>query len=154
MNLIKKYYKDLDWCVITPYDAQRAAITAAIKTAGVERHDHVYNVDSFQGHEALYIIVSTVRTSSAGFLKSLNRMNIMLTRCKAGLVIVTQRAFLHNPTGGKRTLLGKLAEHWEDRIGASVVWADTMDVAGERASLPGAAGRNTCLGSSVETLMG
>ncbi|KAI0737252.1 P-loop containing nucleoside triphosphate hydrolase protein [Daedaleopsis nitida] len=49
VNLVKKYYKDLDWCVITPYDAQRAAITAALKTAGVQRHDYVYNVDSFQG---------------------------------------------------------------------------------------------------------
>ncbi|KAI0737251.1 hypothetical protein C8Q80DRAFT_1214420 [Daedaleopsis nitida] len=74
-------------------------------------------------------------------------MNVMLTRCKAGLVIVTQRAFLHNTAGGKRTLLGKLAEHWEDRVGASVAWADAMDVAGERASLPGVPGRNAHLGT-------
>ena len=77
-----------------------------------------------------------MRTSGAGFLKSLNRMNVMLTRCQAGMVIVTQRGFLRNPRSGKKTLLGKLAEHWEQRVGACVAWADAMEVADERATLP------------------
>ena len=54
------------------------------------------------------------------------------------MVIVTQRGFLHNPRSGKKTLLGKLAEHWEQRVGARVAWADAMEVASGRASLPGA----------------
>ncbi|RPD58061.1 P-loop containing nucleoside triphosphate hydrolase protein [Lentinus tigrinus ALCF2SS1-7] len=49
VNIAKTYYKNAHFCVITPYDAQRAAISAALKAAGVARHEHVYNVDSFQG---------------------------------------------------------------------------------------------------------
>ncbi|KAI0800446.1 AAA domain-containing protein, partial [Fomes fomentarius] len=130
-----------DFCIITPYDPQRGAITAALKAANVKRWEHVYNVDSFQGHEAPYIIVSAVRTTKAGFLRSLNRLNVMLTRCKQGMVLVTQRAFLLN--GGKNTLLGKLAEHWEKKVGQKAAWADAMEVADGRASLPGAPGRGT-----------
>ncbi|KAI0712806.1 hypothetical protein C8T65DRAFT_543344, partial [Cerioporus squamosus] len=63
-------------------------------------------------------------------------LNVMLTRCKAGMVLVTQRAFLHN--AGKSTLLGELAEHWESRVGMRLAWADAMEVADGRASLPGA----------------
>ena len=42
---------------------------------------------------------------------------VMPTRCQARMVIVTQRAFLHNANTGKKTLLGTLAEHWEKRVG-------------------------------------
>lgn len=88
----------------------------------------------FVGHESPIIIVSAVRTTSAGFLTSHNRMNVMLTRCKQGMVVVTQRAFLRN--GGRDTLLGKLAEHWEKKIGEKNTWADAMEVADGRAKLP------------------
>ncbi|RPD58062.1 hypothetical protein L226DRAFT_427385, partial [Lentinus tigrinus ALCF2SS1-7] len=63
-------------------------------------------------------------------------LNVMLTRCKAGMVLVTKRIFLHN--AGQKTLLGKLAKHWEDRVGMQVAWADAMEVADGRVSLPGA----------------
>ncbi|RDX43249.1 hypothetical protein OH76DRAFT_1324240, partial [Lentinus brumalis] len=63
-------------------------------------------------------------------------LNVMLTRCQKGMVLVTQRAFLHNP--GKSTLLGELAEHWETRVGMNIAWADAMEVAGGQANLPGA----------------
>ena len=71
-------------------------------------------------------------------MKSLNRMNVMLTRCQAGMVIVTQRAFVHNASTGKKTLLGTLAGHWEKRVGLAGAWADAMEVADGRANLPGA----------------
>ena len=88
------------------------------------------------GHEADYIILSVVRTDKPGFLGFLNRMNVMLTRCKKGMVIVTQRAFL---TGaGRHTLLGKLSANWEEQDGPSV-WRDAMDVVNRRPALPGLA---------------
>ena len=90
------------------------------------------------GHEAPYIIVSAVRTSGAGFMKSLNRMNVMLTRCQAGMVIVTKRAFLHHTSTGKKALLGALAEHWQKRVGPADAWADAMEVADGRTNLPSA----------------
>ncbi|KAI0800454.1 P-loop containing nucleoside triphosphate hydrolase protein [Fomes fomentarius] len=141
VNIVKKYYNNKKYCIITPYDPQRGAITAALKAAGVEGWEEVYNVDSFQSHEAPYVIVSVVRTNSPGFLKSLHRLNVMLTRCQQGMVIVSQRAFLHN--GGKKTLVGKLAEHWEKKVGEKAAWADAMQVAEGRASLPGAPGKSS-----------
>ena len=94
------------------------------------------------------MIVSVVRTTAPGFLKSLNRMNVMLTRCQAGMVVVTSRAFLCGPA--KRTLLGKLAEHWGTLAGAAgsgpggdsdAAWVDAMRVAEGKARLPSANGR-------------
>ncbi|TBU23034.1 AAA domain-containing protein, partial [Dichomitus squalens] len=99
-----------EFCIITPYDAQRGAIAQRLKAEGLP-WEGVYNVDSFQvGHEAAYVVVSTVRTTGPGFLRSLNRMNVMLTRCQAGMVVVTNRRFLLD--GGRDTLLGKLARRW------------------------------------------
>ncbi|KAL1940377.1 hypothetical protein VTO73DRAFT_8949 [Trametes versicolor] len=140
VNLVRNYYKNLheQFCVITPYDAQRGLITQLLKAANLP-FDIVYNVDSFQGHEAPYVIVSSVRTTKPGFLSFNNRMNVMLSRCQRGMVLVTQRAFVQG--GGKNTLLGKLVRHWEAAAGADAVWADAMAVADRRANLPGAPGR-------------
>ncbi|TBU26538.1 P-loop containing nucleoside triphosphate hydrolase protein [Dichomitus squalens] len=46
-NLVKKYYRHPDFCIITPYDGQRAAIVAALKAQKLP-HENVYNVDSYQ----------------------------------------------------------------------------------------------------------
>ncbi|KAJ7257766.1 AAA domain-containing protein, partial [Mycena rebaudengoi] len=100
-----------NFCIITPYDAQRAAIENQLKAEKLP-HDAVFNVDSFQGNEADYVLVSVVRTTQPGFLKSLNRMNVMLTRARKGMVIVTCAAFLRSESGA-RTLLGKLSQYWE-----------------------------------------
>ena len=86
------------------------------------------------------MIVSVVRTTAPGFLKSLNRMNVMLTRCQAGMVLVTQRAFVQG--AGKGTLLGRLARYLAQRVGENGAWADAMEVADGRANLPGSLGKN------------
>jgi hypothetical protein len=85
------------------------------------------------GNEADYVIVSVVRTTSAGFLKSLERMNVMLTRCKKGMIIVTSRGFLER--GGRYTLLGNLAAAWSYDSQAWTTWNEVMNKA---ADLPGA----------------
>ncbi|KAF9510873.1 hypothetical protein BS47DRAFT_1249813, partial [Hydnum rufescens UP504] len=54
--------------ILTGYDAQRQAIEDALKKAGLKWEDIVFNVDSFQGNEADFVIVSVVRTKSPGFL--------------------------------------------------------------------------------------
>lgn len=48
VHLIRHYYRERDFCVITPYDAQRAAIQKRLKAERLP-HDRVFNVDSFQG---------------------------------------------------------------------------------------------------------
>ncbi|EGO20328.1 hypothetical protein SERLADRAFT_400575, partial [Serpula lacrymans var. lacrymans S7.9] len=64
-------------------------------------------------------------------------VNVMLTRCKAGMVIVTNRMFLRNEA--QETLVGKLARHWENTLGEVKTWTNWRLVAEARASLPGAA---------------
>ncbi|KAI0749051.1 P-loop containing nucleoside triphosphate hydrolase protein [Fomes fomentarius] len=48
VSLVKNYYQHLDFCIITPYDGQRAAITQRLKAEDLP-WERVYNVDSFQG---------------------------------------------------------------------------------------------------------
>ncbi|KAF8517303.1 P-loop containing nucleoside triphosphate hydrolase protein [Hysterangium stoloniferum] len=48
VHLVQNYYKKEEFCVITPYDAQRAAIAKALKNARLP--EMVFNVDSFQGN--------------------------------------------------------------------------------------------------------
>jgi hypothetical protein len=61
----------------------------------------------------------------------------MLTRCKAGLVIVTNRIFLRT-TGAQYSLLGNLARHWTQRHGDSETWRDWKEIAEHKADMPGA----------------
>ncbi|SJL10795.1 uncharacterized protein ARMOST_14189 [Armillaria ostoyae] len=128
-HLVRLYYKDHDFCVITPYDAQRAAIEKELKRQTLPS-EQVFNVDSFQGNEADIVLVSIVRFRDPGFLRSEQQMNVMLTRCRRGLVIVSSRSFLLGP--GKSTLVGKLAR--------GRPWKECTAVIEERANLPGARG--------------
>jgi hypothetical protein len=88
------------------------------------------------GNEADYVIVSLVRSSRPGFLRSLQRMNVMLTRCKRGLIIVSSQAFLEPGGKGEDTLLGKLVQHWQRQY--SHEWIDWRAVASASVDLPGA----------------
>lgn len=63
INIVKKYYNNKKYCVITPYDPQRGAITDAL-AADVDGWEEVYNVDSFQGTWSMEIIFAS-STSSA-----------------------------------------------------------------------------------------
>lgn len=63
---------------------------------------------SLKGNEEDYIIISLVRSRELGFLTNLRRTNVMLTRCKLGMIIVSSEQFL---TGvGSTTLVGTLLE--------------------------------------------
>ena len=48
VHLVHHYYKSRRFCVITPYDAQRAAIERQLKAEFLP-WERVFNVDSFQG---------------------------------------------------------------------------------------------------------
>ncbi|KAK0216394.1 P-loop containing nucleoside triphosphate hydrolase protein [Armillaria fumosa] len=48
-QLVQYYYQTHDFCVITPYDAQRAAIEEELKSQDLPWERRVFNVDSFQG---------------------------------------------------------------------------------------------------------
>jgi hypothetical protein len=100
------------------------------------------------GNEADYILVSVVRTEGAGFLRSLNRMNVMLTRAKKGMVIVTSSLFLRSGVGA-RTLLGRLAQYWETR--KQDTWIDWRRVADGTTNLPGSPGTPSLAGLDLRS---
>ena len=83
--------------------------------------------------------MSLVRTRLLGFLDDLRRTNVMLTRCRAGMVIVTNRPFM-KLKAIEDTLLGKLCSHWEHVCGRDGTWTDWRDVAEVISDLPGAPG--------------
>ena len=90
------------------------------------------------GNEAKYVIVSLVRSSRPAFLRSVRRMNVMLTRCRQGLIIVSSQAFLGPGGKGSDTLLGKLVQHWQSKY--SQTWVGWNSVLNASVDLPGAKG--------------
>jgi regulator of nonsense transcripts 1 len=82
--------------VITPYAGQRFYLKHFLASAGelpAEFYPQVEiaSVDSFQGGERDYIILSCVRCnrdSAIGFLKDPRRLNVAITRARMGLVVI------------------------------------------------------------------
>ncbi|KAJ7067043.1 AAA domain-containing protein [Mycena amicta] len=96
----KEYQKrGRSYRILTPYDAQRGLIERGLREADLLWHNKVFCVDSFQGNEDDYILISIVRTEKIGFLSDARRVNVMLSRCKRGLVVCANRAFIENQAG-------------------------------------------------------
>ncbi|KAF9007589.1 P-loop containing nucleoside triphosphate hydrolase protein [Cyathus striatus] len=121
--------RGLSYRIITPYDPQRAALEKALQGAKIPHEDTCFNVDSFQGNEADFIIVSLVRSEKLGFLSQRCRMNVMLTRCKKGMLICTSRSFIRNVASG--SLVGEL----ETTLGESC-WISSSAVLNNACKLP------------------
>ncbi|KAK4144578.1 RNA dependent RNA polymerase-domain-containing protein [Dichotomopilus funicola] len=94
--------------VLTPYAKQAELLkrllsdlqTASMSDTTVE----VSSIDGFQGREADIVVLVTVRCNekgNIGFLGDRRRMNVALTRAKAGLVVVGNRMTLTKSTGTK-----------------------------------------------------
>eukprot|EP00397_Hematodinium_sp_SG-2012_P000957 GEMP01000958.1.p1 GENE.GEMP01000958.1~~GEMP01000958.1.p1 ORF type:complete len:998 (+),score=225.65 GEMP01000958.1:73-3066(+) len=82
--------------VITPYEGQRAYICSIFQRGSTALSHKAYeeievaSVDSFQGREKDFILLSCVRSNQnqgIGFLNDPRRLNVALTRARYGLVI-------------------------------------------------------------------
>ncbi|XP_053137640.1 probable helicase senataxin isoform X2 [Hemicordylus capensis] len=98
VKLIKERKRDISYRnigIITPYSAQKKRILEQLEKRFREsRAWEVDTVDGFQGREKDCIIVTCVRANSTqgsiGFLKSLQRLNVTITRAKYSLFILGQ----------------------------------------------------------------
>jgi hypothetical protein len=77
-------------CILVAYAAQVQVVEG--KSDGL--CPNVYTIDDFQGREAEVVVVSTVRTSALGFLADAKRINVLLTRARAALVVIGCRQCL------------------------------------------------------------
>jgi len=81
--------------IITPYEGQRAFVQSYMQRTGtldkqLYKEIEVASVDSFQGREKDYILLTCVRSNDAsgiGFLNDPRRLNVALTRAKFGMII-------------------------------------------------------------------
>nr|XP_023919269.1 DNA replication licensing factor MCM6-like [Quercus suber] len=102
--------------VITPYEGQRAYIVNYMSRNGALRQQlykeiEVASVDSFQGREKDYIILSCVRSNEhqgIGFLNDPRRLNVALTRARYGIVILGNPKVL-----SKQPLWNSLLTHYK-----------------------------------------
>jgi superfamily I DNA and/or RNA helicase len=63
----------------------------------------VNTVDSFQGREADFIVISTVRSRKLGFADDPKRINVALTRARHGIVVVGHGPTLETGNGSKHS---------------------------------------------------
>lgn len=80
--------------IITFYAAQVEQIKSQLRKANLPI-DNVYTVDSFQGDERDFIIISFVRANprgTIGFLNDFRRLNVALTRAKFSLIMLGNAA--------------------------------------------------------------
>lgn len=97
--------------ILTPYTRQAEHLRTLLP------NETISSIDGYQGQEADIIIYVTVRSNAhreIGFLKDMRRLNVALTRAKAGLVVIGDEATL--------TGKGKVVEQGEQVEEYHQVW--------------------------------
>ncbi|OMJ86380.1 hypothetical protein SteCoe_12106 [Stentor coeruleus] len=123
LEIIKRLGSDAEIGIITFYDAQRVTIlnyTKSLESSGF--NIEIASVDSFQGREKDYIILSCVRANErlgVGFLGNYRRLNVAITRARYGLIICG-----HAPTLARSPTWNYLLNFYQDN---GLVFAGTID---------------------------
>ena len=104
--------------VIAPYAAQVRLLRSRLgeQVAGLE----IDTVDGFQGREKEAVVISLVRSNTAGeigFLADVRRMNVALTRARRKLIVIGDSA-----TIGGHPFYGQLLEYFERQGAYRTVW--------------------------------
>ena len=84
-KLLSNGVQPFDIVILTPYSAQLGLIKSLLNNNHVE----VSSIDAFQGREKDIVIFCTVRANdcnSLGFISDTNRMNVLLTRARRGII--------------------------------------------------------------------
>lgn len=72
-------------------ELERRNMMVNVDSTRGRRHIRVATVDNFQGEEASVVVISLVRSNAArkcGFLNQSNRINVLLSRAKHGMIII------------------------------------------------------------------
>ncbi|EED17019.1 DNA-binding protein smubp-2, putative [Talaromyces stipitatus ATCC 10500] len=81
-------------------DEDQASITTAVKGTLLQSL-RVATIDNFQGEEASVVVISLVRSNpqnNCGFLRTSNRINVLLSRAKHGMYVIgNSRTSMHIP---------------------------------------------------------
>lgn len=107
--------------IITPYEGQRAYICSVLQRQTCFSHKayeeiEVASVDSFQGREKDFILLSCVRSNQnqgIGFLNDPRRLNVALTRAKYGLIICGNAKVLGKQFRSQPSLWVNLLSHYK-----------------------------------------
>lgn len=103
-----------EFCVLTPYQAQRSEIVRALRARGLGHLLGVLSVDTvdgYQGMERDLVLFSATRSNESrnlGFLGDARRMNVMLTRARRGLIVFGNADTL------RHTQVREGPSHWSD----------------------------------------
>jgi superfamily I DNA and/or RNA helicase len=84
--------------ILTPYTRQKTLLATTIPNA------EAYSIDSFQGRESDVIVFVTVRSNvhhALGFLDDMRRLNVAMTRAKAGVVLIGHKDTLTGVGAGE-----------------------------------------------------
>ncbi|KAF9161285.1 hypothetical protein DFQ26_004686 [Actinomortierella ambigua] len=86
-------------------DDNDPTVDVSAKAVASSRSLTLRTIDNYQGEEADIVIISLVRSSKIGFLKSPNRTNVLLSRARHGMYLI-----------GHASLMGHVKETDTDRI--------------------------------------
>jgi predicted DNA helicase len=106
--------------VIAPYSAQVRCLRELLDGDGIE----IDSVDGFQGREKEVVVLSLVRSNSAGeigFLGDIRRMNVAMTRARRLLMVVGDSATL-----GGHEFYQRFLTYVEDIGAYHTVWEEAM----------------------------
>lgn len=113
-TLVGRLSPTVDFRILAAYAAQRDLIEELLREAGLPWEGRVFTADAFQGQEADVVLLSLVRDgmvgNGVGFLANRRRVNVMLTRAKVGMYILSSKRFLVGTEAvANSTLVGELA---------------------------------------------